>query len=84
MGNINTVLYSVRPVIHLTSGKKYYLLGVGRDVRKPKRKLAVYMSSQPSYLRETRESLPIGSIWARDLEDFNKKFKRPPEKPLNE
>lgn len=60
---------------HLKSGNHYILIGVGRSVDHPHKLVAVYKQLYDSKLFGTSVQLPYGSIWTRDLNDFEKKFK---------
>jgi hypothetical protein len=61
---------------HIKSGNRYLVIGIGRSVDAPEKKLVVYKQLYISVLKNSNIQLPVGSIWTRDLNDFEKKFKR--------
>lgn len=61
---------------HIKTGKRYLVIGIGRSVNAPEKKIVVYKQLYVSTLKNTNISLPVGTIWIRDLIDFEKKFKR--------
>jgi hypothetical protein len=61
---------------HIKTGKRYLVIGIGRNVEAPEKKMVVYKQLYVSKLKNTNIFLPVGAIWTRDLNDFEKKFKR--------
>ena len=64
---------------HISSGLKYKVVGVGRTVKDPLRKVVIYEQLYGSKIRDDphREThLPAGSLWVRDIEEFALKFTR--------
>ena len=61
---------------HKISGKLYDVMGVGRLVDKPDKLVVVYRQMYDSTLYHSKPiiPLPIGSIWVRDIFDFNEKM----------
>lgn len=57
---------------HAISRKLYNVIGVGRSVENPNKRIVIYKQMYASKLRGTDEPLPIGSIWTRDLDDFDR------------
>lgn len=60
--------------LHIASQVPYKVVGVARDVLDPQKLKVVYESTQESLLRESNQLLPVGTIWIRDLHDFEMKF----------
>ena len=60
--------------LHLKTGNLYKVLGLARCVEDPNKTKVIYAQLYESNLRGTNESLPIGSLWMRSSDDFNKKF----------
>ena len=59
---------------NLKNLKLYEVINVGRHVKNPNNISVIYRQLYSSKLRDTNEILNYGSIWIRDLEDFNNKF----------
>lgn len=63
-----------REVTHVKTDTAYVFYGFVRCTHDPRKKLALYASTQPSFLRETGEVLPPGTFWARDRKEFHQSF----------
>ena len=56
---------------HTTSGKLYNVIGVGRAVENPNKLIVIYEQLYDSKFRGTDIPLPKGSLWTRDIDDFD-------------
>lgn len=56
---------------HTKTNNLYKVLGTGRSVENPHKQVVVYEQIGESKLRDTNILLPNGSLWTRDLDDFN-------------
>ncbi|QKF94816.1 DUF1653 protein [Fadolivirus algeromassiliense] len=56
---------------HTTSSRLYNVIGVGRSVENPNKQIVIYEQLYDSKLKGTDIPLPLGSLWTRDLDDFN-------------
>jgi len=57
--------------------------GLARWTHQPTKQSVIYAQTQVSQLRETGEPLSKGTLWIRDLDDFQNKFERvPPEQVI--
>lgn len=63
---------------HISSNGVYKVLGLGRFVNNPNKKMVIYEQMHSSTLRGTGIVLPKGSIWIREYSDFMNpsKFKK--------
>lgn len=65
---------------HIRTGYTYNVIGVGRLTERPTQKVVVYTQLYESTLRnsnaDTKITLPINSIWVRNLEEFRNKFEK--------
>lgn len=52
----------------------YSVIGLGRSVDNPNVQIVVYEQLYNNRLRNTNIILEQGSIWTRDLDEFNNKF----------
>lgn len=52
----------------------YSVIGLGRSVDNPNVQIVVYEQLYNNRLRNTNIILGQGSIWTRDLDEFNNKF----------
>ena len=52
----------------------YSVIGLGRSVDNPNVQIVVYEQLYNNRLRDTNIILGQGSIWTRDLDEFNSKF----------
>jgi hypothetical protein len=61
---------------HLASRAYYEVMAISRCVSHPTQFSVVYKSLDPSVLRNSSPPiyLPVGTIWHRDIEDFQRKF----------
>lgn len=59
---------------HIKTGNLYRLVGTAKCVKNPKKTKIIYEQIYESTLRDTTEKLPIGTLWMRSPQDFNKKF----------
>ena len=57
--------------IHKSSGKKYNVIGIGRSVDCPYKTVVIYEQLYDGHMRGTNIELPVGSLWVRDLNEFN-------------
>lgn len=64
---------------HLRTGGIYFVNGCARDVTNPNKISIVYSQLYESKLKNTDTNLPRGSMWIRDINDFENKFKKCPE-----
>ena len=56
---------------HIKTDKLYNVLSVGRLTNKPEQQVVIYAQMYESKLKGTDISLPISSIWVRNIEEFN-------------
>jgi hypothetical protein len=84
---------------HIKTQKLYFVDGVARDVTNPQKISVVYTQLYDSKLKTRCHSrpsgtqvelpedksvdLPKGSMWLRDVDDFNKKFEKIPQTRFN-
>jgi len=61
---------------HLKSGKLYFAEGIARHAERPGKLSVVYCQKYEGALRENGTKTPVGTMWIRDLEDFNTKFEK--------
>lgn len=63
---------------HTSSNGVYKVLGIGRLVNNPNKKMVIYEQLNSSILRGTNTVLPKGSMWIREYNDFMSpnKFKK--------
>ena len=52
-------------------GNNYNVLGVGRSTNNPMKQYVVYEQLYDNKIKDTNIDLPRGSIWIRELEEFN-------------
>jgi hypothetical protein len=68
--NMSTTLFR-----HVASGNVYRFIGMVRGVKTPDVLDVVYATTQESSLRDnTSVTLPIGTLWHRNADDFFAKF----------
>ena len=61
---------------HIKTTQLYYVEGTARAVTNPTKLVVVYSQQYDSTLRGTDVKLPVGSLWTRDIDDFNEKFEK--------
>ena len=61
---------------HLKTGKMYFAEGIARHAERPGKLSVVYCQKYEGALREDGTKTPAGTMWIRDLEDFNTKFEK--------
>jgi hypothetical protein len=66
---------------HLRTQKYYFVEGFARDVTNPNKLSVVYTQLYDSNLKGTDIRLPIGSMWLRNVDDFQTKFEKHRDKP---
>ena len=59
---------------NIKNNKLYSVIGLGRSVDNPNVQIVVYEQLYNNRLRNTNIILGQGSIWTRDLDEFNNKF----------
>ena len=57
--------------IHSKSQRVYEVIGTARSVEAPAIRLVVYKQLEESVLKHTNIVLPAGSLWTRDIDEFN-------------
>lgn len=55
-------------------GKLYFVDGLARSVNNPKKISVIYTQQYNSVLKGTDTNLPKGTMWIRDLDNFQKNF----------
>jgi len=66
---------------HIKNQQLYFVDGIARDVANPNRLAVIYTQLYDSQLRTSSKveqpiNLPKGSMWMRNIDDFNKKFEK--------
>jgi hypothetical protein len=59
---------------HLRTKNLYFVDGLARNVDNPNKLTVVYTQLYDSDLKGTDIKLPTGSMWLRDIDDFQNKF----------
>jgi hypothetical protein len=59
---------------HITSGNMYRVVGTARKTEDPLSGLVIYSQLYKGNLRGTTIKLPVGTLWAREPSEFEKKF----------
>lgn len=60
---------------HKTGGKIYNVIGIGRLTSDPSNYVVIYRQLYDSTLKNNKSViLPVGSIWVRNLFEFNDKM----------
>lgn len=67
---------------HLKTGQMYFAEGLARHTHTPGKLSVVYCQKYEGVIREVGTKTPVGTMWIRDLEDFNLKFEKV-EEPVN-
>lgn len=61
---------------HILTNQLYFVESIARDSKNPRKIVVVYSQQFDSKIIVPNINLPTGSVWIRDLSDFEEKFEK--------